>query len=81
MLNPVKANSVTPLHNGVIVTDMNFGERKLASGLILKSDDGTSAGVRPRWGKVYSVGPEQKDVTVGQWVLCEHGRWSRGFEI
>lgn len=81
MINPVKANKVTPLHDGVIVSNMNFGERKLASGLILASDDGKSAGVRPRWGQVHSIGPEQKDVTVGQWVCLAHGRWSRAFEL
>lgn len=32
-------------------------------------------------GKVYAVGPEQEDVKVGQWVLVEHGRWTRGMEI
>ena len=61
----IKANTVTPLHEGVIVSEINFGERKTASGIILRSDDGTSHGVRPRWGKVYSVGPTQIDVAVG----------------
>jgi hypothetical protein len=55
--------------------------RTLSSGIILPQDDGKSSGIRPRWGQVYAVGPEQKDVTVGQWICVAHGRWTRGLEI
>jgi hypothetical protein len=27
------------------------------------------------------VGPEQHDVTVGQWVCVAHGRWTRGIDV
>jgi hypothetical protein len=30
---------------------------------------------------VYAVGPEQKEIQVGQWVCVEHGRWTRGVKI
>jgi co-chaperonin GroES (HSP10) len=60
---------------------MNFGEQKTASGIVLRSDDGKSEGVKPRWAKVFAVGPEQTDVKVGEWVLLEHGRWTRGVEV
>lgn len=72
---------VTALHDHVIVTEMNFEGRKLASGILLLGDDGKTDGIRPRWAKVYAVGPDQKDVTPGQWVLIEHGRWTRGFNV
>ena len=66
----------------VLVTDMYFGEQKTASGLIINNDDGTTRGVYPRWGKVYSKGPKNKDpYEVGQWILVEHGRWTRGMNI
>jgi len=65
----------------VIVTDMNFTGRKLSSGIMLLNDDGKAEGIRPRWGKVYKIGPDQQDVKVGQWVYIEHGRWTRGLEI
>ena len=68
--------------NRVLVTDMYFGEQKTKSGLIIKDDDGTTRGVYPRWGKVYDKGPKNKDdYNVGQWVLVEHGRWTRSFLI
>lgn len=79
--DPIKISSIRPLNDHVIVRDMNFGERKLNSGIILLADDGRSSGVRPRWGCVYAVGPEQKDISVGQWILVSHGRWTRGSTI
>jgi len=70
-----------PLHDTVIVRDMNFTGRKLSSGILLLGDDAKTSGIRPRWAKVYAVGPDQKDVSPGQWVMIEHGRWSRGLEV
>jgi len=75
------AGEIKPLHDSVIVIDMDFSGRKLASGILLLGDDGKTDGIRPRWGKVYAVGPEQQDVRAGQWILVEHGRWSRGLKI
>ena len=77
----VKHITIRALHDHVIVTDMNFGEQKTAAGIILRSDDGKSHGVHPRWGKVYKIGPEQQDVKIGQWILIEHGRWTRKIRI
>jgi hypothetical protein len=57
---------------------MSFEQRTLNSGIILLSDDGKTDGIRPRWSRVFAVGPDQKEITPGQWVLIEHGRWTRG---
>lgn len=70
-----------PLRNTIIVSEMEFAERLSRGGLILPTDNGTSRGIRPRWGRVYAVGPDQVDVKVGTWVCVEHGRWTRGIEI
>jgi len=68
--------------NRVLITDMNFGDQTTESGLIIKSDDGKAHGVYPRWGKVFNKGPKNKDpYNVGDWILVEHGRWTRGFEF
>ena len=75
------AAQLQPLRDAVLVTEMIFDQRITQSGLILPSDNGTSLGIRPRWGQVYAVGPDQKDVTVGQWICVAHGRWTRGLEI
>ena len=70
-----------PLHNKVMVTNMNFGEGKTKTGIVLTSDDGKSSGLHPRWCQVKFVGEEQKDIKVGQWLLMQHGRWTRGIDI
>jgi co-chaperonin GroES (HSP10) len=67
-----------PLKDKVLVRDMQFGIEQTAGGIYLPSDDGKSSGIHPRWGKVFAIGPEQEDVLVDQWILVEHGRWSRG---
>ena len=70
-----------PLNDSVIVTDMTFDERFTTGGIVLLNDNGKSTGIRPRWGQVYAVGPEQKDIRVGSWVCVAHGRWTRGIDI
>jgi co-chaperonin GroES (HSP10) len=77
----LKQNQIQPLNNSIIVTEMVFDKRITSSGIILLNDNGTGSGIRPRWGKVYAVGPKQKDVKVGQWICVAHGRWTRGIEI
>ena len=73
--------SIRPLHNQVIVSDMDFKERVTTQGIIVLNDNGKSEGIRPRWGRVYAVGPKQKDYKVGQWIMVAHGRWTRGAEV
>lgn len=80
-INPYKVSKLIPLNDTIIVSEMYFGERLSAGGIVLRNDDTKSAGIRPRWGKVYAVGPEQKDVRVGQYVMVAHGRWTRGIKI
>ena len=74
-------NELIPIRDHVIVTEMDFKERKLSSGVLLLNDDGKTSGIRPRWAKVYAVGPGQKEIKKDQWVFIEHGRWSRGIEV
>ena len=71
-----------PVGNRVLVSDMYFGEQKTKAGLIVLDDDGTSRGIYPRWGKVYAKGPKNnEDYEVGEWILVEHGRWTRGCKV
>ena len=72
---------VTPIGDKILVSNMDFGMEKTASGIYVPSDDGKTQGIRPRWGRVWAVGPDQKDVRVGEWILIEHGRWTRKYEI
>jgi len=72
----VKGN-IRPLRDKVIVTDMNFDAETTKGGIVLLGDDGKSSGLHPRWCRVLFVGDEQKDIKVGQWLLMQHGRWTR----
>ena len=76
-----KIKDIIARKDHVIVRDMNFTGRQLSSGLVLLGDDLKTSGIRPRWAQVYRVGPDQQDVKPGQWVLVEHGRWTRGAKI
>ena len=75
----VKGN-IKPLADKVFVSEMEFGMQKTSSGLFIPGDDGKTQGIHPRWGQVWAIGPEQQDIKVGEWVLIEHGRWTRTME-
>jgi co-chaperonin GroES (HSP10) len=75
------SSQIRALKDSVIVSDMTFDERITTGGIVLLNDNGKSLGIRPRWGHVYSIGPDQSDVKVGQWVCIAHGRWTRGLDV
>ena len=76
-----KKSQFKPLNDWVIASDMAFDGRTLSSGIVLLSDNGKSDGIRPRWGRVYAIGPDQKEIKEGQWICVAHGRWTRGVNI
>jgi len=77
----ITKGKLIPIRDHVIVEEMEFGEQISKGGIIIQSDDGKNMGVKPRWGKVYAVGHTNDDVKVGDWVLIEHGRWTRGMNV
>jgi co-chaperonin GroES (HSP10) len=77
----LQRRQLRPLKDSVIVSDMVFDVRISTGGIIIPNDNGKSTGIRPRWGQVYAVGPDQQDVVPGQWICIEHGRWTRGIDI
>jgi len=80
-INRLKTD-VRPIGNRVLVSDMYFGEQVTKGGIIISDDDKTTRGIYPRWGKVYKKGPDNNDdYKVGDWILVEHGRWTRGVDI
>ena len=72
---------IQPLRDKVMVEDMKFGMQTTSKGLIVLNDDGANHGIKPRWARVHAVGPDQADIVVGQYILVEHGRWTRGVEL
>jgi hypothetical protein len=81
--SPTKVDSLKFLHKDIVVSDMKFEQRITATGIILLDDDKKSAGIRPRWAKVYGLGPEQNDpqLEIGKYILIAHGRWTRGITV
>ena len=77
----IKHVKLRALHDWVIVSDMDFGEMVSTGGIVVQSDNAKAHGIKPRWAKVYCIGPEQTDVKVGDWILIEHGRWTRAMHI
>ena len=72
---------VKPLRDLVFIKDMQFDIQKTQSELLIPKDDGKVQGIRPRWGQIWAIGPDQTQVTIGEWVLVEHGRWTRTVEV
>jgi hypothetical protein len=77
----IVANSLLPIKKNVFVSDLDHGERKTRGGIILTDDNMKDWGVRPRWGKVFAVGPEVDDIGPGDWIFIEHGRWTNGIDL
>tara|TARA_B110000503_G_scaffold62961_1_gene99569 strand:- start:770 stop:1192 length:423 start_codon:yes stop_codon:yes gene_type:complete len=77
-----KKVKIRAMSKDVLVINMDMGEQLTKGGIIVGSDDGKAHGVKPRWAEVYKVGDAcELDVKVGQWVLIEHGRWTRKIKI
>lgn len=58
-----------------------FDDKISKGGFITTETEGTDGAIRPRWFEVTHVGPGQQDVIVGDYVLVEHGRWTRGLDF
>lgn len=81
-INAIKAKKLNAVGNRVLVTDMHFGEQTTSSGIVITSDNGKERGIYPRWAKIYAKGPQNKaPYNIGDWILIEHGRWTRGLNI
>ena len=77
-----KKIKVRALSKDILVVDMDMGDMTTSGGIVIQSDNGKAHGVKPRWAKVYKIGSEVDiDVKIGQWVLIEHGRWTRKINI
>ena len=81
--SPTKVDKLTFFKDHIIVSDMKFEDRITKSGIILKNDDKKSEGIRPRWAKIYGLGPDVKDpeLQIGKYILISHGRWTRGITV
>ncbi len=70
-----------PMKDKIFVTELESGNRMTNGGILLLDDNLKEEGIRPRWGKVAFVGDDIDYVSVGEWVLVPHGRWTVGLTI
>ena len=70
-----------PIADHILVEDIESEDERVHNNIIRLSERGETRGVRPRWARVYLVGPEQEDVKVDEWILIEHGKWTRGIKL
>ena len=73
-----------PLPGKLVCVSLEVGFRTSAGGIVLTDDNDMSAGergVRPRWFQVVNVNVDTNpdDIKIGDYVLVEHGRWSKRF--
>lgn len=66
---------------GNIFAQLEVGERVTKSGIVIRDDNGKDHGIRPRWGRVWKVANDIDYIKPGQWILCEHGRWTMTIEL
>lgn len=74
------SGDIRPIKDHVLVVNMEKGDKVTRGGIIVMDDNGKDRGIRPRWCQIWKVGPEQTELSPGQWILVEHGRWTYGIE-
>lgn len=80
--NTIKADHFQPIKNNVFVTDIEGGSLTVTAGGIIRTDDnGKDRGIRPRWGRIWAIGPDVYDIEVGEWVFIEHARWTNAIDL
>jgi hypothetical protein len=74
----MKYDKVIIRKDNILVSEIEGGVQTI-NGIIIPDDDMKDRGIRPRWCKVADVGPDVVGIQPNDWVLVEHGRWTRGF--
>lgn len=74
-------DTTVTLDNGVefiLLSDATFGEQHLK-----RSTEHSHPGIRPRWAMVMATSDraEEMGINIGDKVLCDQMRWSRGMEF
>lgn len=72
---------ITPIRNHILVVDMDSENEKVVNGIIILSETGSDRGIHPRQALVHAVGPDQDEINPGDWIMVEHGRWTRGVKL
>lgn len=74
-------NTITLKNDTIIAADLEYGSRMTRGGILIGDDDMKNTGIRPRWCKVLKTSKSITETVPGDFILVEHGRWSRGFDV
>lgn len=66
---------------GILVKHMEFGTQTSKGGIIHLDDDMKDVGIRPRWCRVVKIGSNIDLISVDDYVLVDHGRWTHGMTM
>ena len=72
------ATDIEPIEDHVLIDIIESTNERKVNGIIIPGEESTERGIRPRWARIYKVGPKQEDVKPGQWAYIKHGEWTRG---
>lgn len=72
--------AIEPLADSVLIHNLKIGEQTV-NGIIVLTDDAVDRGIKPRWAQVHSIGANVTDIGIDEWVLIDHGRWTRGVRV
>ena len=75
------SGTIFPIRDNIVVSDMDTEDEKVVRGIIIPNENKKDRGIHPRKARVQKVGPHQEDVIVGDLILVEHGRWTRGVKM
>ena len=73
--------TILPIRDHIIAINMDSEDEKIVNGIIIPNETGIERGIHPRKAYVCAVGPDQIDIKEGQWILVEHGRWTRAVKL
>ena len=73
--------TLNPIDDHVLIYNIETTDEKVRNGIIILDEESNERGIRARWAQVYKVGPNQTEIQPDQWVLIEHGRWTRGITL
>lgn len=79
----LKCNKIKALPKTLIVKNLQVGEVKTESGLIIPEENMhlNQRFIKPRWAQVYAKGDGLDNIEVGDWVLLHNGHWSTSMKL
>lgn len=73
--------TIIPLKESILICNLETTSEKVFHGIIIPDEDASTRGIKTRWAQIYAVGEDIDYLEKGDWVLINHGRWTRGVRL